>query len=253
MAITYGGLTISMPAGEDLSSHQFNFVKNSSGTIKLIDAEDDEVLGVLQNAPESGEDAAVQIDGVTKIVANAALTVDSYVKPEYVSATDNGKAQAAATLWAMMRGKVLVAAGAEDDVATIQLLPDQPPRLMPLIGHTTVTTTGELADNLTLTAAQLLGGLIRIDCGGSARNVTLPLATSIIAAVRQYGVGNSFIFAIENVSNGAEAITVVANTGNTLNGVATIARTYCALWLVVITASTTCAVYKLTYSVSNAT
>ena len=93
MAFSVPGTTISLVAGEDLSSFQYHFVTvDSSGQAVLLDSATEVPIGVLQNAPASSEEASVMINGVSKVVANAALDEYTFVVPEYVGAADCGKA-----------------------------------------------------------------------------------------------------------------------------------------------------------------
>jgi hypothetical protein len=77
---------------------------------------------------------------------------------------------------------------------------------------------------VTLTAAELLAGLITANQGGAAAaNYTLPLAADVDTYLKaQFGdlkVNDSFDFALVNISTvAAEDITVVTNTGWTLVG-----------------------------------
>jgi hypothetical protein len=65
---------VTLVAGADLSALQYNFVKiNSSGLAVACAAATDIPVGVLQNAPISGQEAEVLIVGGTKIVAGAAI------------------------------------------------------------------------------------------------------------------------------------------------------------------------------------
>lgn len=56
-------------AGEDLSAKQYHFVEidNGNGTVKAVNAATDRPIGVLQNAPTSGQAAEVTIVGGTKV------------------------------------------------------------------------------------------------------------------------------------------------------------------------------------------
>lgn len=66
---------VSLVAGADLSAAQFKFVKlNSSGDVVLAAATTDRPIGVLQNAPLSGQEAEVLIVGGTKLVAGGSIT-----------------------------------------------------------------------------------------------------------------------------------------------------------------------------------
>lgn len=77
-------------------------------------------------------------------------------------------------------------------------------------------TTDIGTGNKTLTAAQMLGGIVHQDPGGAA-NVTLATATLVIAALDNPIVGTSFDFFLCNDASGAaELMTLVAGAGNTL-------------------------------------
>lgn len=122
MAIEGPGIDISFVAAEDLSSHQYRFVHQASdSTVDLLDSGAEFPVGILQNAPESGEVAVVRVTGVSKLVMNDAVAVGALVKAEYVGATDNGKGDAADTEGDIARGLCIFASGAEDDVGTVVL------------------------------------------------------------------------------------------------------------------------------------
>jgi hypothetical protein len=77
----------------------------------------------------------------------------------------------------------------------------------------TVTTT--------LTAAELMGGLITANQGGgAAASYTLPLASDLAAALGAgFAINNSFDFTLTNISTvAAEDVTILTNTGWTLVG-----------------------------------
>lgn len=122
MAIEYTGLDISFTAGEDLSGMQYQFVHQADdNSVDMLDSGSEFPVGVLQNAPESGEIAVVRIAGTSKLVMNDAVTVGTLVKAEYVGASDNGKGDAADTEGDIARGVCIQASGAEDDVGTVLL------------------------------------------------------------------------------------------------------------------------------------
>jgi hypothetical protein len=71
---------ITLVAGADLSAKQYTFVKlNSSGQAIAVAAATDRPIGVLQNAPTSGQEAEVLVVGGTKLVAGAAVTEGAVV------------------------------------------------------------------------------------------------------------------------------------------------------------------------------
>ena len=76
------GFKLSLKAGADLSAaaNQFKFVKlDANGDVVAIAAATDLPIGVLQNLPTSGQEAEIVVDGVTKLQADAALTVGLHI------------------------------------------------------------------------------------------------------------------------------------------------------------------------------
>lgn len=66
---------ITRVAGADLSALQYTFVKqNSAGAVVAVSAATDIPIGVLQNTPISGQEAAIVVVGGTKLVAGATVT-----------------------------------------------------------------------------------------------------------------------------------------------------------------------------------
>lgn len=63
-----------LPAGADLSTKRFHFVKKSAGTYVVCAGATDIPDGALQNKPALGEPCEVVMFGPTKLVADAAIT-----------------------------------------------------------------------------------------------------------------------------------------------------------------------------------
>jgi hypothetical protein len=88
-AIHPTGMDVRIAAGADLSTHQYKLVKLSSGAVVLCGA-GERPLGVLQNAPASGEIAIVRTHGATIVKADGTgVTQDNSV-----SSAANGVARA---------------------------------------------------------------------------------------------------------------------------------------------------------------
>ena len=109
--------TISIPAGADLSSAQFKFVKISSGAVVLCGAGEN-AIGVLTNKPAIGEVAAVQIGGIAKVQADAALATTG---TKIMSSAD-GQA-AAATSTNHVIGMTVTTAAAAAELVEVLLAP----------------------------------------------------------------------------------------------------------------------------------
>lgn len=93
------GILITLTAAADLSAKQYNFVKlDANGDVVLTDADSagQIPIGVLQNAPTSGQAATVMVVGISKVEAGVAF--DEGVKiacSDASSAADDGQAVAA--------------------------------------------------------------------------------------------------------------------------------------------------------------
>ena len=130
MAIDYSGHDITMVAAESLAAMQYRYVVQASDTtVRMANAGTDIPLGILQNAPANGGTAVVRILGTSKLAMNAAVTVGTWVKCEYVGASDNGKGDEADTDKDVVSGLCIKASGAEDDVCAV------------IITHTTLSAT----------------------------------------------------------------------------------------------------------------
>ena len=108
-------------AGEDLSSWQYKGVKLSSteGEVLKCDAAGDIELcyGVLQDKPESGEEALVATDGATVyVMASAAVAIGAFVKVDA-----NGKFLTSSADQENASGVALSAASADGDLFRVKL------------------------------------------------------------------------------------------------------------------------------------
>jgi len=119
MATTFDSNVSSYFAAADLSGNQYYFVKlDANDKIVLTDDITDEAIGVLQNAPKLDQEALIMTDGNTKVVAGAAIAAGANV-----ATTAAGKAHTAVSTQ-FSRGKVITAAAADEDIATIHLFQD---------------------------------------------------------------------------------------------------------------------------------
>lgn len=232
-------LDLSFPAAEDLTNDQYRFVVLASdGTVRRPDSEAEVALGILQNAPESGEAAAVRILGASKLEVNAALGIGTFVMPEYVSDADAGKGKTSSGAPAYTRAVVIEASSAEGDLASV-LLTSTFPAINDAVQHAATVTTDATAGAKTYSAAELIGGLILRDPAGDARSDVTPDADDIVAGISGAIVGSSFEFTIRNTADASETITLTAGSGVTLSGTMTIAQNNSKRFLAVCTNVTT--------------
>ena len=238
-------LRITLPAYEDLSDYQYQFVVlNSSGQVKLMDTAIERPIGILQNEPTANQAAEVMVIGQSKLVANDAIAVGTFIKPEFVSVTDCGKGQDCGCDRGRVLAMVMESSSAEDDLLSVELLYPHAGGMGTPISATVVSTI-TTAGAATYTAAQVLGGLILRDPSGASRSDVTPTAALIIAAIPGASAGDSFEFIVRNDADAAETITVTAGTDVTLSGTMTIAQTYAKRFRCVVTAATTVTIYSL--------
>jgi hypothetical protein len=113
-------LDVSYPAAEDLSNDQYRIMVLDAGTVRRPNAAGDIPLGVLQNAPASGEAAVVRLIGVSKIQFGEAVAENEWIKLEYIDAADAGKGLDADVALDLAIGRCLLG-GSEDDLGEILL------------------------------------------------------------------------------------------------------------------------------------
>lgn len=112
MAINQNLITISLIAGEDLSSDQYTvlFLDTADNTVKKATAATSIAIGVLQNAPASGEAAEVAIGGVSKVLAGGTLTLGQLVASDRTAATIETTIAAGTATYGHAIGRALEAA-----------------------------------------------------------------------------------------------------------------------------------------------
>ena len=108
---------LSKTASEDLSAKQFHIVQmDSSGDAEVAEGATDLLLGVLQNTPESGQEATIRFIGTTKVIASAAIAIGANV-----TAANDGEAVTTTTDKDIVIGVALEAAAAQGDIIEIML------------------------------------------------------------------------------------------------------------------------------------
>jgi hypothetical protein len=95
MAYEIPVLDITLTAAADLSAKQFHAVKVDSNGAAALAGAGENVIGVLQNKPASGQAASVRVYGITKLVAGAAITKGAVVAAD---ASAKGKAASASVV-----------------------------------------------------------------------------------------------------------------------------------------------------------
>jgi hypothetical protein len=89
MAYQQAQTNITLKAGADLSAKQYFFVKIDANGDAVLAGNGENAIGVLQNAPASGEAANIAVAGVSKVIIGDTTSLDSGV---VISSDANGKA-----------------------------------------------------------------------------------------------------------------------------------------------------------------
>ena len=97
MAFSESNISVSLPAGADLRTHQYKFVSIDSDGNVVLTADDAHADGIVQNAPNTGEPAEVAIMGVAKLACGDAVT-----RGGDVGSGANGAGKTAATASAVL-------------------------------------------------------------------------------------------------------------------------------------------------------
>ena len=117
MAFEIPGFTFTRVAGADLSSSQYYFVKlSTTDTVIVCAAATDIPIGILQNAPTSGQEATIMVTGISKVSADAALAIGQLIGTAADGQADAKTVGTDTTEYVV--GNVLVAAGAAGEMAT---------------------------------------------------------------------------------------------------------------------------------------
>lgn len=118
MALEIPGFTFAREAAVDLSASQYCAVASDANGRLVLPAAGALCLGVLQNKPASlGAEGSVMVDGVTKMLASAAITVGS---PVTVDAA--GKANSTLAAGNQVIGVALTAAAAANEVISVLMV-----------------------------------------------------------------------------------------------------------------------------------
>jgi hypothetical protein len=117
MAWTIPGFSFTRVAGADLSALQYYFVKlSTTDTVVVCAAATDVPIGILQNAPTSGQEATIMVTGISKVNSNAALSIG-----DLIGTAGDGQADAkvpGTDTTEYVVGVVLEASGAAGELAT---------------------------------------------------------------------------------------------------------------------------------------
>ena len=116
MATQEALISVTLPAGADLRTHQFKFVSVDSNGAVVLTGNNALAQGVLQNAPNTGEAATVAISGIVKVKCDGVVT-----RGGAVGSAANGLAKNAAT--ASSRLGIALATGAENAVIPVLFHP----------------------------------------------------------------------------------------------------------------------------------
>lgn len=114
---TANAVKITLVAGADLSAKQYHFVKlNSSGQAVAVAAATDLPIGVLQNAPLSGQEAEILVAGGSKLVLGGTVAAAAIVSPSaagagvaIVAGTDTTKFAVGQALTGGASGEIITA------------------------------------------------------------------------------------------------------------------------------------------------
>lgn len=124
MAIMTDPVSITLPAGGDLSASQYCFVKLSSGQVVICTAAGEPAIGVLDNAPTAAGQPARVVSGYVKVRAGGAITaLDPIATDASAKAKTAVKSSGAGITGSNAMGIALESATAADQVIAAYVAP----------------------------------------------------------------------------------------------------------------------------------
>ncbi len=104
-------------AGEDMRTKQYYAVQlDAHGKIEVAEGATDNVVGILQNKPNTGEAAIYRFAGTSKFSASTSVAIGAWVTTEGA-----GQAVTTTTDGDITLGRALEAAAAADDLIEVQM------------------------------------------------------------------------------------------------------------------------------------
>lgn len=98
--------------------------------------------------------------------------------------------------------------------------------------------TALTSNNPTLTAAQMLNGIVNVSGQTAAQAVTTPTAAALVAAIPNCQVGSSFDFVLQNANTSSGAVTFTAGSGVTNVGTVNVPITKTQVYRGIVTNAT---------------
>ena len=106
-------------AAADLTTHQYKYVKlDANGDVILCAAATDVPYGILQNAPNTDQDAEVMLVGISKLVSGGVIAVGALVGTDANGKGDSKTAGTDTTEYTVGR-YIGNAAAAANDIITV--------------------------------------------------------------------------------------------------------------------------------------
>lgn len=108
-------LSKTFTADADLTDYQYRFVKLTSTGVDIC-GNTEQPIGILQNAPDDGEQANVMIMGISNLVAHAAISINAILGSQA-----SGRAVTVSADKALYNAVALEAATDQDDEIKVLL------------------------------------------------------------------------------------------------------------------------------------
>jgi hypothetical protein len=113
-----GFLTGFIANSTGLASSQYKVVQleSTAGLVKVGTSATSTLIGVLQNDPAAGEEALVQVSGIARCLAEASVTIGSFV-----TCSSTGRAKTTTTSDHRVFGMAIDASGSAGDLIRVLL------------------------------------------------------------------------------------------------------------------------------------
>lgn len=192
------GCTIVAAAPEALDSGEGAMIGNSMFGVATVDA-------------ASGESIPFLTEGVVELAKTSAQAWSAGDKIAWDAANDRCDSDLSK---GPMIGFASEAAANPSSVGRVKLAGGAVQRSNGIAQESSRSPTSKAtAGAVTLTAAEVMSGILVVDCAGAGRTYTLPTAALLVAAVPQAKVGDILRLKVVNGSDAAETITLAEGSG----------------------------------------
>lgn len=170
----------------------------------------DQAFGVAVDDVASGAEGQFQTEGVFDLAKTSA---QAWTQGQRIHWDDTNQRCDSDPALGRCIGYATEAAANPSSTGAVRLNGVGAPRVQAVLQGSPAPTSKATAGAVTLTAAEVLTGVLVVDCAGGSRTYTLPTAALLVPAVKGAKVGDMLKLLVVNGSDAAEVVTITEGAG----------------------------------------